>query len=120
MWGEDGLCMAHVENRKPITPLRSAIRLNVFIRFTCKYTVTLYCTHTTLDTIVFTNTPAELFLSQTAHLRLQIKMHRNTHTPCDDGCMFRLKQNLFWVNLMKTFYKPKDISIFVLHEENYI
>lgn len=49
MWGEDGLCMAHVENRKPITPLRSAIRLNVFICFTCKYTVTLYCKHTILD-----------------------------------------------------------------------
>lgn len=40
MWREDGLCMAHIENRKSITPLRSAIRQNVFIRFTCKYTVT--------------------------------------------------------------------------------
>lgn len=98
MWREDGLRMAHVENRKPITPLRSAIRQNVFICFTCKYTVTLYCKLYFRHDRFHKHTGWTFILT---NCTLGLQKYTETHSLW--WWMFvSFKTKSYWVNLMKT------------------
>lgn len=96
------VCARLMENRMPITPLRSAIRQDVFIRFTCNYTVTLYCKHIIVDT----NTKhTHTLISPTAQ---EDSKNTHKHTPCDDGCLLLLTHNRFgwnsWKHASVTFH----------------